>query len=84
MIDFQNTKPNEDVKNLLNFAGGIISARDRVHLQMSEHRMGVFRQEFIDGLVVSVSTSNGFRKECFNSLSRMIPFANSIISYLSV
>ena len=36
--------------------------------------------KFIDGLVVSVSTSNGFRKECFNSLSPMIPFANLIHS----
>jgi len=51
MTDLKDTKPNEGVKNLLNFAGGIISARDRVHLQMSEHRMGVFRQEVIEGLV---------------------------------
>lgn len=51
MTDLKNIKLNEDVKNLLNFAGGIISARDRVHLQMSEHRMGVFRQETMDGLV---------------------------------
>ena len=50
-MNSSNSSVNEDVKNLLNFAGGIISARDRVHLQMSEHRLGVFRQEIIDGLV---------------------------------
>tara|TARA_B110000114_G_scaffold184511_1_gene228380 strand:- start:732 stop:1688 length:957 start_codon:yes stop_codon:yes gene_type:complete len=36
--------------------------------------------EFIDGLVVSVSTSNSFRKQCFDSLSDKIPFANFIHS----
>jgi transcription elongation GreA/GreB family factor/very-short-patch-repair endonuclease len=49
-MNFEHSEVNEDIKNLLNFASGVITARERVHLQMSDHRMGVFRQETISGL----------------------------------
>ena len=49
-MNSQSSTVNDDIKNLLSFASGVISARDRVHFQMSDHRMGVFRQEVIDGL----------------------------------
>ena len=49
-MNFENSGANEDIKNLLNFASGVITARERVHLQMSDHRMGVFRQEAINEL----------------------------------
>tara|TARA_B110000879_G_C11160316_1_gene508761 strand:+ start:1259 stop:2215 length:957 start_codon:yes stop_codon:yes gene_type:complete len=40
--------------------------------------------EFIDGLIVSVSTNNSFRKQCFDSLSAKIPFANFIHSTVAM
>ena len=49
-MNLENIEANADIKNLLNFASGVITARERVHLQMSEHRMGVFRQEVISEL----------------------------------
>jgi len=49
-MNFENSGANEDIKNLINFASGVITARERVHLQMSDHRMGVFRQEAINEL----------------------------------
>lgn len=37
-----------------------------------------FNNKLIDGLIISVSTSNSFRQKCFEELSNNIPFVNMI------
>ena len=50
----------ERVKNLLEFASGVLTARERVQMQMADTRMGVFREEDVAALPsVHVATDDG-------------------------